>query len=164
MKDLRKAYEFGREICDACGIPIQKVIRFGVKRSTCNWGTTHYNHSTKEYIIYINPILLEDNVDDISLYNTLVHELIHTAPNCMNHGKLWKEYAAKVNKEFNLNIKTTNSEEEKGVKIRTPIEYKYSVKCPDCGEVWNYQRMSKVVKTPSDYKCGHCRTTLIRVK
>ena len=43
---------------------------------------------------------------DKAIINTIYHELLHTLPNCQNHGKVWKMYANQVNKLTGLNIKT----------------------------------------------------------
>lgn len=39
-----------------------------------------------------------------AIINTIYHELLHTLPNCNNHGKYWKMYANKVNRLFGLNV------------------------------------------------------------
>ena len=41
---------------------------------------------------------------DTSVMNTLVHELLHSLPNCMNHGEMWKRYANKYNSVYGTTI------------------------------------------------------------
>lgn len=40
----------------------------------------------------------------IAIKNTILHELLHTFPECQNHLKIWKSYANKVNSLTGLNI------------------------------------------------------------
>ena len=50
------------------------------------------------FVIHINECLLGGHFK--GLKNTLAHELLHTCPNCFNHGSLWKKYAKKANVLF----------------------------------------------------------------
>lgn len=103
--------------------------------------------------IEINYDLLAQNED--ATLETLIHEVLHASKDGMNHGKIWKDYAYKMNKAFNLNIKRLNSEEEKGVvRIETKRLIKYELKCEKCGLIWQYEKKTKFVKNPSKYNCA----------
>lgn len=58
------------------------------------------------------------NANAKACLNTLLHELLHTVPGCFNHGKLWKLYANKLNKKYNLRITRCTTEAEQGIMIR----------------------------------------------
>ena len=45
-----------------------------------------------------------ENGTDKAIINTIYHELLHTLPECQNHGKYWRMYANKVNRLFGLNV------------------------------------------------------------
>jgi len=165
MKNLREAYEFCRDICDSLNIPIARVITMSSKVYAHKWGQTNYNRMYNTYAITINEILLGDDCDDKSLYNTLLHELLHTAPGCMNHGATWKRYADLINKEYDMYISRVTSSEEQGIQIIK--DAKYVLQCPSCKHEFNYTRMCKSVEHPSWYACGKCgrgKGTLIRIK
>ena len=36
------------------------------------------------------------HADSSFVYTVLAHEVLHTCPGCMNHGPLWKQYAART--------------------------------------------------------------------
>ena len=55
--------------------------------------------------LHIDPHLLDDNVPDKSTLSVMVHELLHTCPDCVKHGYRWKKYAldpAQRNKALNF--------------------------------------------------------------
>ena len=39
-----------------------------------------------------------------AIINTMYHELLHTLPDCQNHGRIWKQYAQKVKILFGYNV------------------------------------------------------------
>lgn len=125
-------------------------------KAKSRWGRCTYHRNSDCYTIEISSLLLNDEVNDIALYNTLAHEMLHTAENCMNHGKIWKTYANIMNETYGYNIKTTESADEKGIVVeRKPITYKYAIHCTGCGSIFHYQRESKVVKCCRSGK-AHC--------
>ena len=46
------------------------------------------------YEISLNRCMLLSKVPEQEVKNTIAHELLHTCPECMNHGKKWKAAAA----------------------------------------------------------------------
>lgn len=165
MKNLREAYEYCRDICDSLNIPIQRVITVTSKKFANKWGQMSYNTRYNTYTITINEVLLSDECDDVSLYNTMLHELLHTCPGCLNHGYTWKMYAERVNKEYGMRITRLTSQAEQGIQIiKDP---KYILQCPSCKHEFTYMRMCDSVKHPSlcyCTKCGNIKGRLERIK
>lgn len=96
----------------------------------------------------------------------LAHELLHTCPNCANHGTNWKAYAQKLNATFGYQIKRTASAEEFGIQKDTNtsvLKDNYLLQCKKCGAEIARTRMSPVVKHPNNYRCN-CGGTLVRIK
>lgn len=98
-KKLITAFGEGRKICEELNIPIGCVTSIKENpRLTSTWGRcrrlTQYT-----YEVEISSRLLADEVSHEALMNTMLHELIHTCKGCMNHGELFKRYAARLNKE-----------------------------------------------------------------
>lgn len=97
--------------------------------------------------------MLEDETDR-QIKEIIHHELLHTCKGCLNHGQKWKSQAARVNQIFGYHIKTTaeitDSEdiEEK--------QYKYVIKCSECGNTGYRMKKSRVVKQPENYRCSKC--------
>lgn len=42
-------------------------------------------------------------------------------------------------------------------------QYKYEVRCPDCGELFKFKRICKTVLNPEDYVCMKCNVPLERL-
>lgn len=85
------------------------------------------------------------------LYNTVIHELLHTCEGAFNHGAAWKAYADRVYNEYGIEIKRTSTEAEKGITPLPPTPAKYIFRCQKCGREVAYQRMCDFVKNPSRY-------------
>lgn len=110
------------------------------------------------FTIQISSRLLADEIKEEATFNTMIHELLHTCPDCMNHGDKWKKWANIVNENTIYNIKRTTSSAEKGIEmpVKTP---KYTVTCTDCGREWFYNRAGAVIQSIRRCRCPYCRTT-----
>lgn len=94
------------------------------------------------------------------LMSCMIHELIHTLPECWNHGKSFKTIANIVNKyhpEFNIQTATI----VKDVDIKESVLIiRYVVKCNNCGAESKYTRKPKIwqfLETDSiPYYCRCC--------
>ena len=166
MRDLKKYAIECMEMLDSLGIVYGNVKEFTVNtRSLRRWGQCCKRPNG--YYININADLLKEENSETGLKETILHELLHSCPDCYGHGERWQYYARKVNKAYGYNIKRTNSAEEKGVverRIAKPSETKYQIQCPACKHIWNYQRKCNVVTHPEWHSCGKCNKTLIRIK
>lgn len=67
-------------------------------------------------------------VDVDELYDTIIHELLHSAPNCMNHGSNWLRLAEIANANLLTHVKQYYTGDEYDPR-------KYIVKCVDCDKV-----------------------------
>jgi hypothetical protein len=52
--------------------------------------------------------------DDRDMMNVLLHEVIHTCPDCQNHGRQFKKIAAEANQAYGSNVQTTKKDAEAG--------------------------------------------------
>ncbi len=166
MKDLEKHAAQCQRDLDSLDIPYGKVCRWEINtRAKARWGLCKCLKGGG-FVISIAQILLEDDVADQALKDTIVHELLHTVPGCLDHKGKWKMYAELVNRKLpQYTIKRTASREEKGIAERqvAPI-YHYAVKCNGCGTVFQRERESKLIKHPEQFRCGLCHGRLIRCK
>ena len=161
MKDLNHYALSCMKDAEILGLNFTKPITWNISsRMTKAYGKTVYNKKTGEYTITIAKFLLEDSVSDMSLKNTIMHELIHTCPKCMNHGLEWKTLANYVNFSsetifgYRYNIKRTTSYEEKG--LDPDFNTKYIIKCKNCGNKIKKSRKCKLVSHPEYYRCAIC--------
>jgi len=151
-------------------IPVCRNVRWKINtRSKNNWGMCSILHYDMyfDFQIEIAVHLLENPDAFDSLKNTVIHELLHTCPDCFCHTGLWKKYAEKVNRAYGYNIqRCVTKEEVKQFKRTSLCEYrqeetvKYRVQCVECGEHWDYRRAGKIVKIYKRCTCGRCGGSL----
>ena len=161
MKDLNKLFIECMEDVKAVGLKPGTIVSVTINsRAKKRWGLCRATNGV--YSIEISNRLLDDSVADIAAKNTLVHEIFHTCPNCMNHGTEWQRCADIVNKHYNgyYTISRTTSSAEKGLepigRVRNDVN-KYVLYCNGCGREWHYKRAGKVIQHPQNYRCGVCR-------
>ena len=113
-----------------------------------------------KYTIEISPWVIELNEEIIK--NTIMHELIHCMPYCLNHGKEFKKYAQIINKELSHEITRTGNKKEDFKKSNVEYiennEYKYKIQCKECGQIYYRKRLEK--NFTKKYRCGKCRGKL----
>lgn len=167
MKNLENYIPEVTTILQDCGIPYGNVVSVEPNsRFRARWGDCTYNRITGEFRIRISTYLLEDDIPDRALLDTLLHEYLHTCPECQNHGAVWKRYAAKINARYGYAIKRINSEKEKEVpegRIQhRHMERKYQLQCCGCGKIIRYARRTGTYMSPGRYRCATCGGKLQR--
>lgn len=88
-----------------------------------------------------------------AIKTTLLHEICHTLPNSMNHGREWQKHVRKVNEAYGYNISRIRNIDE-AVKKEVAKTSKYTVTCKDCGKEIAIHRMSGVIRNPERYHCS----------
>lgn len=155
MKNVNKVFEDCKKICLELDIPIAENISVKVNsRAKKRWGLCTLE-CQDEYIIEISNRLLADEISEEATFNTMIHELLHTCPDCMNHGKRWKHWADIINSNTKYNIKRTSSCQEKGIESISNMP-KYTVTCNICNAKWYYNRAGRVVENINRCKCPYC--------
>lgn len=157
MKDLWVYAKKCMKKLDAIGIQYGTIKEWNLNtRAKRRWGQCR-KLPEGGYSINISAILLQDDVSDAVLENTIIHELLHSCKGCMNHGVLWKQKAALVNTMYpQYHIKRTISAEEMGIAVEPSISIKHKFVCKNCGNVITRQRESKFTRNYTMYRCGKC--------
>lgn len=125
-------------------------------------GKCKYNRRTGNYSIEINTCLLTDEAETQAAKETIVHELIHTCPGCMNHGYEWKRRGDRVSRMLGYDVcrlRDIDTLNNWGVEVKQET-YKYALVCNDCGNQYKQKRWSKSLENPSKYRCGKCHGCL----
>lgn len=178
---LRDLNRYANECIDdmkALGIDVPHIDKFVVNsRAKSRYGQCSYNYKTKTYTIEICSDLVDDECNIMALRETIFHELIHTLPNCMNHGEEFKRYAKIINDRYGTNIKRCSTDVEKygyiyskkvaerREKSRKP-ETTYELFCERCGKIRaskTCRRMPKWYAHTEQYHCSVCKGKLERV-
>lgn len=164
MKNLNRLYLECEEELRRINMDFSKYITSvsvnGRLRTTL--GICHYDYRTGRYTIQINPVLLADNVDDMEAKDTIIHEMLHTCPGCMDHGYEWKRRADRVNRMLGYHVSRTASRadmEAAGVEVKREA-FKYALECKECGNQYKYKRWCASLEAPSRYRCGKCHGEL----
>ena len=168
MRDIRKIFDNCIKLCEEAGIhDYGNIVNVKVNtRAKHRWGQT-VDLGFNKYEIEINKILLDEGTKLEGLQNTIIHEILHTCPNCFDHGDEWVRRAEIVKRELGYNIKRVNNAQEKGVSEKVLKKYyepKYIVRCTHCGHEAKRDRMCSIIKYPSNWRCGVCGGTFERIK
>lgn len=175
MRDLQSVYWNCIGLMDEIGMDYGTITKVEVNtRAKRRWGQCKSTFVGRNaigervytYAINISSILLDDKTPIEALQNTIIHEIIHTCPGCLNHGIEWKRRAAKVKKELGYDIQRCSSAEEKGISESAVEVYrkpKYIVKCKKCGREVGRYKVCDIIKHPQFYRCGICNGDFIRV-
>ena len=105
-----------------------------------------------------------------AIRNTLIHELLHTCPGCLNHGPKWKAYARIVQLRLGYQIVRAGGDKDKDSALaqahrqkREARTVKYLLSCSQCGQEFPRYRVSNLVLHPEKYRCK-CGGTIKRLK
>ena len=158
---------------DAIGVPYVKPIKWCLSKATSRWAHIQRKKNAVtnkyDYIIKISEVTLDDCVSDENVKDTIIHELIHTLPNCFCHKGDFKKYAQLVNDCYACyhisrvcsvtDMGLTNEAFAKYVKTPTSV---YKVVCTCCHKKFIYKRRVKLIKilqsglTRTSYTCPYC--------
>lgn len=150
-----------REILRREGVPVVEEISSPVinDRIRSRFGSCRRigskRSSNAEYIVEISGRLME--CDDPAVETVLLHELLHTCPGCMNHGKKWKAYAEKLRQKYGYDIRPTARYEAFGLEdpgSKEPVRYR--IVCKNCGMEIIRKRRCPLVENVDRYRCGKC--------
>jgi len=153
-RDLDTAARDCLQMLAQCGIPTGPIREIRTdSRSRRRWGFCR-KEADGSFRIGISARLLEDDVPLRSLQQTLLHELLHTAPGCMDHTRNWKRYAALLNRRFGFSIRRTSAPEDLGAAADPRIHYRF--RCEGCGAEQIRYRASRFTRHPEQYRCSRC--------
>lgn len=165
MRNLHQITSKCMDELEAIGIELGRVENVIVNTRAVNrWGQCK-RLASGGYEINISSRLLDENVPEISLKNTVIHELLHTCRNCMNHGAEWKYLAQKVNRAYpQYNIKRTASSEEYHVQTASVVRKpKYAYECIKCKKQIFRYRESEFTRNVGNYRCASCHGKFQRI-
>ena len=100
-------------------------------------------------------------LDEVSIHETIAHELLHCIRDSVGHGPLFKKYAARVNEKYGLDIDTYTSLHIVNDTMRHRI-FNYVVRCTKCGNRIGYMRREGIIRKlikhgeARDYCCPYC--------
>ena len=130
-----------------------------MSRARSYWGQVR-KISKNKFGLRISQVFNEIEDEDkqlIRLKSTVLHEIIHTLPKCMNHGEFFKRRCAMFNKTFpGYDLQRCTSMEDYGINSECVHKHSYKLTCKECGANWTYLRKPKY--PISSYTCCKCDT------
>lgn len=163
MKNLNRLYlecvseaqSAGLDISDRItGIEVNSRLSRALGRCCARYGLGGY-----VYRIEVNPCMLADGIEDMIPKNTIMHELVHTCPGCMNHGPEFQRRALMVNRKLGYHVSTTTDGEAleaAGVTLKRSAD-NYGIVCKKCGRiVERRKRWSSTLERIGSYRHSCC--------
>lgn len=156
---------------DAIDIPYGNIVKVEVNfRAERRWGQCRKRGT--EYTININADLLGNEASEKGLRETIIHEILHTCPNCMCHTGEWKRLAELVSDCYPYDITRTASAEDVGMsaeyierkreeRIERKMNAKYRFHCAGCGVKITRNRESRFTKHWEWYRCSKCGGNIV---
>lgn len=92
-KELRKA-----------DIPVKYILETKIIRDRYLFGRVSDTYSDRHIILYISNVYRNPKYELAEVKTVICHLLLHSIEGCVNHGKKWREYAEKADKECRLSI------------------------------------------------------------
>lgn len=108
---------------------------------------------------YIEISLWVMELEDNTIKNTIMHELIHCIPYCNNHGTEFKKYASLINNNYGYDVSRVGNKkkdfENSNIEYKEVENYNYKIVCKNCKQEFYRQRLSR--NFTLKYRCGKCK-------
>ena len=99
------------------------------------------NKEATKFRVRLHPVFLSGFMSEASLCETLAHELVHTFPECQNHGKRFQFWCARLNAKYGWGIGTyANAQTTREYTRSEAGTAKTFAVCMDCGCVHVFHR------------------------
>lgn len=110
-----------------------------------------------KFKIQLNPNILKFEEDGEKIIReTIAHELCHTLPGCMNHGRTFHAKAAKIMNLIGYHIDTKADIDSSQYFTKYLPQADYMLICDKCGNNIPIARISDPIKNPMNYSCKRC--------
>ena len=124
------------------------------EKSDCG-GFCYRNEETGLFEVWINDMYLGTKKET----GIILHELIHTLPDCWNHGILFCCFCDAIGEKLGIKVPYSSEEELEKMEYRMK-NAKYILRCRSCGAIIPRLRCSDSVKNFEYYRCGRCNGKL----
>lgn len=136
-------------------------IEFSSRMTSTLAKTGRQRNSRLGYIV-INLNYMKTHSNPDNFHSTLAHEVVHSFPECFNHGPQFKAVGRLLSNTVpSVTIARTGSDagytayKKHLQKTRNPRTI-WIAKCVGCGQEIIRERRIGIIKEPHKYKCGKC--------
>lgn len=85
-------------------IPVQYILETKIIRDRYLFGRVSETYADRYITLYISNAYRSPKYELAEVKTVICHLLLHSIEGCMNHGKKWREYAEKADRECGLSI------------------------------------------------------------
>lgn len=164
-EEIKKAKDLDLEISDNICSQVK------IDKSRTHYGCCKYLKDLQRGI-YISKYFL--NAPEEEIRTVIMHEVLHTIKNSKGHDYIWCNAASKVLNAYDYmygeyHLHSHPYSKDRSNYPHTKLEigtYKYILKCPKCGQLFQKNKMCKMVKYYDSYYhkvCGK-EYKLVRIK
>lgn len=149
--NINELFEKALEICEAESIPYRKINGISTNNRLTRALGRCITSNHREFKIEVRGKLLDKSLfpEERTVMEVIIHEIIHTCPDCWNHGYQFKIYGKRVEKYgYIVGNSTTDMKEHGADVIAYQESCKYLVKCPKCGYTIGKDRMCDLIRYP----------------
>ena len=139
-------------------------------RFTKTLGNCHYDSDYFEphYTITLSAKWLA-TAEPQKIHDTIMHEVIHSMPGCMNHGPKWKGYAAKICRRYPQYTITRLSHDDNYsnyLKENNMSGCRYKLVCDTCGQSWEKRNKTRIFKLAALGRCAcpYCKGSKFHIE
>lgn len=160
MKDFDKLIKTCLEEVKNAGITPGNITNWSINyRSKKRWGQCTKKPNGKCEIQIAARLLEDDRIPEKACKDTIIHEILHSCPECSGHKGKWLEYATIINGKYGYDIKRTTSGTEKGVEdyeSSKKLRIKFIFRCRYCGYTIYKKKACKFTHYYKNYRCMIC--------
>lgn len=160
------------EIRDACMTDILEIYpelseKLVKPRIEINHKTSSTMARYSRCYIEISAYLLTGSTQEIFFQTLIMKGLIRGQVCKLNTDRCEEEIVWSVNDRFpgKYDFEEYKNLQKQNIELpkKQEQQYKYAVRCPDCGELFKFKRICKTVLNPGDYVCTKCNVPLERL-
>ena len=156
---IKDVYKEARQIVkECCPDFTDPIITFKSSKARSYWAYVERKGSNY-FWIRVSDVFAEISDETArreSLLETIIHELVHTIPKCMNHKEPWKANCSNVRKKYpQFKLDRTEDMSQFGISEKVRAD-KYLITCTHCGHTWNYKRKPKWIDRADYCMCPYC--------
>lgn len=157
---IKSVYNEARKIVKECCPDFKDpIITFKLSKARSYWAYVEKKGSNY-FWIRVSDVFAEIKDSEKrreELLETLIHELVHTIPNCMNHKTCWKANCHRVRIKYPKFTLERTSDMDKYEITTKERANKYLITCTHCGHTWDYKRRPKWIERADRCQCPYCR-------
>ena len=155
MKDINEYYARCRKMLEDIGVPVGNVVELRVSTLRSSTSQCVIYPDTYECMIRMDRRMLNNKTNESDVIDTMLHELIHTIPGCLEHKGMWAEYARQTDEYYGTHVLSCY---DRFVFEHPEMPVVAVFRCTDCGADF-YVRDERMITAVLNgtKRCDYCK-------